>query len=155
MYNTGYHFDQCCGSASFWFGSGSFLSNADPDLDPTFQFDPDSDPTTLFSRFGPSNVLKWPSSTFALWCGLGSSFSLWCEFGSSLEKWCGSGSADLTSRNLLLCLYLPHFIYDGCHFCRYSRFWGKRNHLVYVGDSRMRQLYTATRSDCQSRRNFN
>jgi len=29
---------------------------------------------------------------------------------------------------------------------RYSRFWGKSNHLVYVGDSRIEQLYTATRS---------
>ena len=30
-------------------------------------------------------------------------------------------------------------------FFRYSRFWGKSNHLVYVGDSRIEQLYTATR----------
>jgi len=28
---------------------------------------------------------------------------------------------------------------------RYNRFWGRRNHLVYIGDSRVRQLYTASR----------
>ncbi|XP_023335374.1 N-acetylneuraminate 9-O-acetyltransferase [Eurytemora carolleeae] len=28
---------------------------------------------------------------------------------------------------------------------RYSRFWGKSNHFVYVGDSRVHQLYSATR----------
>ena len=27
---------------------------------------------------------------------------------------------------------------------RYNNFWGKKNHLVYVGDERVRQLYTAT-----------
>ena len=50
--------------------------------------------------------------------------------------------------------YLPRYRYPGIgivfhnpfFLSRYSRFWGKRNHLVYVGDSRMRQLYTATRS---------
>lgn len=28
---------------------------------------------------------------------------------------------------------------------RYNRFWGGQNHLVYIGDSRVRQLYTAAR----------
>jgi hypothetical protein len=28
---------------------------------------------------------------------------------------------------------------------RYNNFWGKKNHLVYVGDERVRQLYSATR----------
>ena len=26
---------------------------------------------------------------------------------------------------------------------RYNRFWGGQNHLVYIGDSRVRQLYSA------------
>ena len=29
---------------------------------------------------------------------------------------------------------------------RYNRFWGGQNHLVYIGDSRVRQLYLSTRS---------
>ena len=28
---------------------------------------------------------------------------------------------------------------------RYNRFWGGQNHLVYIGDTRVRQLYLATR----------
>jgi hypothetical protein len=45
----------------------TFHSNGDPD--PTFPFDLDPDPTPhFFSRFGPSNAPKWPStaSTFSL-----------------------------------------------------------------------------------------
>ena len=33
---------------------------------------------------------------------------------------------------------------------RYNRFWGGQNHLVYIGDSRVRQLYTAARGQLHS-----
>ena len=34
---------------------------------------------------------------------------------------------------------------------RYNNFWGKKNHLVYVGDERVRQLYSATRRWLEAR----
>ena len=37
---------------------------------------------------------------------------------------------------------------------RYSRFWGKSNHLVYVGDARIHQLFQATRSDLRVKHAF-
>ncbi len=101
--------NQCCGSASRWFGSGycfSLWCGSRYFLLMRYGSESDSCVSTKcgsgsrsyhspFPRFVRSNTPKWPSkaSTFSLWCGSGSCFPLWCGSGSSFPLWSGSGSS--------------------------------------------------------------
>jgi len=85
------------------------LLHFDADPYPTFQFLCGAGSRSyhsLFTRFGPSSALKWPSkaSTFSLWweSESRSSIPIWCGSGSRFPKFCGSVSGSAT---LLLATY--------------------------------------------------